>query len=107
MGGMGNAPAINPNMAGHMMRNGMGVGGMGNMMGGVGMGMGGGMGMGMGNQGMMGMGNMGMGNMGMGNMGMGNMGMGMLSKFRYISTDIQVGYGNQMMSRVCQPLELR
>jgi len=40
MGGMGNAPAINPNMAGHMMRNGMGVGGMGNMMGGVGMGMG-------------------------------------------------------------------
>jgi len=61
------------------------------------MGMGGGMGMGMGNQGMM----------GMGNMGMGNMGMGMLSKFRYISTDIQVGYGNQMMSRVCQPLELR
>ena len=92
MGGMGNAPAINPNMAGHMMRNGMGVGGMGNMMGGVGMGMGGGMGMGMGNQGMM---------------GMGNMGMGMLSKFRYISTDIQVGYGNQMMSRVCQPLELR
>jgi hypothetical protein len=97
MGGMGNAPAINPNMAGHMMRNGMGVGGMGNMMGGVGMGMGGGMGMGMGNQGMM----------GMGNMGMGNMGMGMLSKFRYISTDIQVGYGNQMMSRVCQPLELR
>ncbi len=96
MGGMGNAPAINPNMAGHMMRNGMGVGGMGNMMGGVGMGMG------MGNQGMMGM-----GNMGMGNMGMGNMGMGMLSKFRYISTDIQVGYGNQMMSRVCQPLELR
>jgi len=102
MGGMGNAPAINPNMAGHMMRNGMGVGGMGNMMGGVGMGMGGGMGMGMGNQGMMGM-----GNMGTGNMGMGNMGMGMLSKFRYISTDIQVGYGNQMMSRVCQPLELR
>jgi hypothetical protein len=53
----------------------------------------------------MGMGNQGM--MGMGNMGMGNMGMGMLSKFRYISTDIQVGYGNQMMSRVCQPLELR
>jgi len=76
---MGNAPAINPNMA---MRNGMGgMGGMGNMGGMGGMGMGG-----MGNMGMMGMmgnmmggqGGMGMGNMGnmggMGNMGMGNMG---------------------------------
>jgi RNA-binding protein Musashi len=54
MGGMGNAPAINPNMAGNMMRGGMG--GMGGMMGG-GMGM---MGMGMGGNGMMPM-NMNMG----------------------------------------------
>jgi hypothetical protein len=52
MGGLANAPAINPNMA---MRN---MGGMGGM-------------------GMMGMGNMGMGNMGMGMGGMGGMGMGM------------------------------
>ena len=61
MGGMGNAPAINPNMA-NMMRNNMGAGmggmGMGNMMGMGGMGM-------MGN--MMGMG--GMGGMGSGGMG--------------------------------------
>jgi len=69
---MGNAPAINPNMA---MRNGMG--GMGGMnMGGMG-------GMGMGNMGNMGMMNMmggmmgGQGGMGMNNMGgMGGMGMG-------------------------------
>ncbi|WVR04274.1 hypothetical protein IAU60_001274 [Kwoniella sp. DSM 27419] len=65
-GMMGNAPAINPNMA---MRNGMGMGGMG--MGGMGMGMGNMMGMG--GMGGMGMGGMGMG--GMGGMGMGNMGM--------------------------------
>ena len=61
MTGMGNAPAINPNMA---MRNGMGGnmgGGMGNMMAG-GMGnMGGGVGMGMNNMGGMGMGNVGTG----------------------------------------------
>ncbi|ORX36162.1 hypothetical protein BD324DRAFT_630427 [Kockovaella imperatae] len=60
MGGMGNAPAINPNMAANMMRNNMGMGGMGmnnmmgmgmNNMGGMGMnGMGGGMNM-MGGQG--------------------------------------------------------
>jgi hypothetical protein len=59
MGGMGNAPAINPNMAGNMMRNGMG--GMGGMMGGMGGGMGG-----------MGMGGMGMGGMGGNMMGMNN-----------------------------------
>lgn len=60
MGGMSNAPAINPNMA---MRNMGNMGNMGNMMGG----------MGMGNM----MGGMGMGNTGMGmGMGMGNMGMG-------------------------------
>ena len=61
MGGMGNAPAINPNMA-NMMRNNMGSGmggmGMGNMIGMGGMGM-------MGN--MMGMG--GMGGMASGGMG--------------------------------------
>ena len=58
MGGMGNAPAINPNMAANMMRNNMGMGGMGmnNMMGqGMGMGAMGQMG-GMGQMGQMGMG---------------------------------------------------
>ena len=72
MGGMGSAPAINPNVASNMMRNGMG--GMGNMIGGIG-GMGMGMGMGMGNQGMMGM--------GMGNMG--NIGMGRFTSYRAFS----------------------
>ena len=85
MGGMGNAPAINPNMASNMMRNGMG--GMGMGMGGMGGGMGG-MGGGMGN--MMGVGGMGgMGGMGNGMMGMGNMGGG------------GMGFNNQMMNRVC------
>lgn len=86
MGGMANAPAINPNLASNMMRNGMGGVGMGNMMGGMGMGMG------MGNQGMMGMGNMG---------NMGNMGMSI--SYRPTHSHLLTrctGYGNQIMSRV-------